>query len=281
MKFVLGTAQLCRTYGVVERLSKPNSIDEAVNLLSRAKEMGISIVDTASSYGDAELAIGLSAIEFEIHTKIDPFLHVEESIEKSLLRLRKEQLDVVYLHNPNVLFDSKDKTIEKLAKFRGSLIRKIGISIYSEDELTAALNTRIFDVVQVPFNLFDRRFESRNLSKFSLDDLEIFARSIFLQGLILMKPANYPKVNKDLEKFGQLLSEVCASYGISNLEAAVGFAKSQRSFSGAIFGSNVLSDMEEVLHTFNDFSVHSELLADLCALPVPDWSLVDPRNWRI
>jgi hypothetical protein len=81
MNLILGTAQLMRKYGVINRRNSSNSIDEAVGLLKKAEELGFYAVDTASICGEAEIAVGLSGINQEIHTKLDPELEVKQSLE--------------------------------------------------------------------------------------------------------------------------------------------------------------------------------------------------------
>jgi len=52
-----------------------------VGLLKKAEESRFYAVDTASIYGDAEIAIGLSGINLEMLTKLDPELEVKQSLE--------------------------------------------------------------------------------------------------------------------------------------------------------------------------------------------------------
>jgi D-threo-aldose 1-dehydrogenase len=112
--------------------------DEAVNIINRAQELGISYVDTAPLYGNgrAEARVGKSAYasadrdSFVISTKIGRVLDpvaggmkaaddpdgigdlnsvnswtrddVHRSIEESLKRLNMDSVEIIYVHDPDV-----------------------------------------------------------------------------------------------------------------------------------------------------------------------------------
>jgi len=86
------------------------------------------------------------------------------------------------------LFNSNGKKIYKALlniKKRG-LIKKIGISIYDFKNLNKILKIFKIDIVQVPFNIIDRRLlKSSLLDLQKRNKIELQVRSIFLQGLLL------------------------------------------------------------------------------------------------
>lgn len=62
-------------------------------------------------------------------------------------------------------------------------IDKIGFSLYNTDQLQYLLdNEVVFDVLQFPYNLFDRQFDTY-LLYLKQCGVEIHTRSVFLQGL--------------------------------------------------------------------------------------------------
>ena len=74
------------------------------------------------------------------------------------------------------------------------IIKKIGISIYNPKELDLVFNILNPDIVQTPYNLFDRRIEySGWINKLFQQNIEIHSRSVFLQGLLLKNKMNYQK----------------------------------------------------------------------------------------
>ena len=74
-----------------------------------------------------------------------------------------------------------------------TIIKKIGISVYSPRELSFCFDMMEFDLVQFPMNVFDNRFLKTGwLDRLKKNNIETHARSIFLQGVItLNKWPNY------------------------------------------------------------------------------------------
>ena len=62
--------------------------------------------------------------------------------------------------------------------------QKIGVSIYTNQEFENALNYDLIDLIQIPFNLLDN-FNNKGdlIKKAKSKNIEIHARSVFLQGL--------------------------------------------------------------------------------------------------
>ena len=68
--------------------------------------------------------------------------------------------------------------------------KKIGFSAYTSSQIHKALDVIKPDVVQIPFSIFDQRlFFDGTLNYLKELGVEIHARSIFLQGLLLMEPS--------------------------------------------------------------------------------------------
>ncbi|MDB4021432.1 aldo/keto reductase [Litorivicinus sp.] len=113
----LGTIKIGRNTNVKypERFQLPSD-EEVITLLKTAAEIGINCLDTAPAYGQSEARLGtlLASINypFQIITKVgenyslkhgsryDFSDHaIQKSLELSLKRLRRDQLDVVLLHS--------------------------------------------------------------------------------------------------------------------------------------------------------------------------------------
>ena len=78
------------------------------------------------------------------------------------------------------------------------LVKKIGLSANNMDDILPIINKYHFDVVQIPLNVFDRRAIDSGIIKYLKNkNIEVHVRSIFLQGLLLMKKKR--KVTKILK----------------------------------------------------------------------------------
>jgi len=188
-------------YGIANRGCQ-TSPDEVTAILAAAKLHGLDSLDTAIGYGDSEAILGRAGVtEWRIVTKLpgledetDVAGWVEQKIAASLARLRVKKLHGVLLHRPSdLLRRCGDSLFEALlALKRSGAADKIGLSIYGPEELDQ-LESFPFDLVQSPLNVLDRRLiESGWMQRLKDRGVEVHARSIFLQGLLLMPAAERP-----------------------------------------------------------------------------------------
>ena len=75
---------------------------------------------------------------------------------------------------------------------------KIGVSVYTLKNLKLILKKFNIDLIQLPANVFDKRFLNKKLLKiFNQKKIQIFARSVFLKGVLINKKFR----NKRLSNF--------------------------------------------------------------------------------
>ncbi|MCU0689548.1 MAG: aldo/keto reductase, partial [Phycisphaerales bacterium] len=117
----LGTVKLGRTTGLKYASPTPPTLptdEQALALLTVARDLGVNVIDTAPAYGVAEARLGAllprvfrrdqynlitkAGEIFDPHTAASTYdfsvAHLTASIEQSLATLRVEHLDVVLLH---------------------------------------------------------------------------------------------------------------------------------------------------------------------------------------
>ena len=193
-KISLGTAQFGINYGINK---KKTNLKEIKKIIDYSNKIKIKKIDTAIAYGKSEKILGSFSLKnWRITTKIpeyrvsygDPEKWTKDQINSSLNLLRVKRLHGVLFHNTNDLFNSNGKKIYKalLNLKKNGLIKKIGISIYDFQKLNKILKLFKIDIVQVPFNIIDRRLLKSSLMKLQKKKkIELQVRSIFLQGLLL------------------------------------------------------------------------------------------------
>ena len=86
------------------------------------------------------------------------------------------------------------------------VVKKIGVSLYNSEQIDIVLSKFNIDLVQLPINIFDQQLLIGGwLDKLKDYDVEIHARSAFLQGLLLMTndlvPPYFFPIKKNLEAF--------------------------------------------------------------------------------
>lgn len=208
MKIALGTAQFGMKYGV-SNTSGQVSIQEAASILELAAIFGVNTLDTAISYGDCEAILGKLGINsWRVITKLPMIPNncenvsawVVQQVSLSLQRMGVEKLYCIMLHRPEELLSERGKELyETLLHLKNEgLCKKIGYSIYGPLELEAIYKHYSFDLIQAPINILDRRLIDTGWAKILKESgVELHARSVFLQGLLLMSNEDRP------EKFGR------------------------------------------------------------------------------
>jgi aryl-alcohol dehydrogenase-like predicted oxidoreductase len=146
------------------------SEDDAGRLLHGVLDAGITLIDTAPSYGTSEERIGRHLQrrrgEFVLSTKCGygvPGVEdwtgpcITQGIELALRRLRTDVIDVMHFHSCPVDVLGRPGVVEALT--RAVEQGKVRVAAYSGDNhaLAHALNMRRFGSIQVSVNLFDQR----------------------------------------------------------------------------------------------------------------------------
>ncbi|HSJ55253.1 MAG TPA: aldo/keto reductase [Anaerolineae bacterium] len=159
--------------GLSEMGDLPLSEEQTASLiLNTALDHGINFLDTAACYDNSEELIGRTIAhrrhEFVLSTKAGHVAGdyvgqswtattVRDSIDRSLVRMRTDHLDVVHLHSCGIDILERGEVIRALqeAKQAGKT-RHIG---YSGDNQAArwAVESGLFDTLQTSFNLVDQR----------------------------------------------------------------------------------------------------------------------------
>ena len=206
MKLAIGTAQFGMQYGLEKKKIKISEIQKIKLFLVKSK---ILKIDTASNYGNSEKILGdLNFKNFKIISKLKiPKIKtsdipdwISKEINISLKNIKSKKLYGLLIHDYRDLNGKKGilliNELKKLKK-RG-IVKKIGISIYNPNELNKVM--RIFkpEIIQFPYNVLDQRIETTGwLKKLKSLKIETYARSCFLQGLLL----NFKKKNKIRNNF--------------------------------------------------------------------------------
>ncbi|MEM5513639.1 aldo/keto reductase [Pseudoalteromonas sp. AS84] len=199
MELALGTVQFGLDYGISNTQGQVNKT-EVFDILTQAKHLGINTLDCAGAYGNSEHLLGeifneskLSE-DFNIISKIPALNNVQHSIEtaffRSLAHLQQQQIEtLLFHHSDNLLYHPKKDSLFKQAlslKSQG-LIKRIGVSVYTPEQLKTIASHYPIEVVQAPINVFDQRFIATDVIEFCQQkNIVLHARSLFLQGLLFI-----------------------------------------------------------------------------------------------
>jgi aryl-alcohol dehydrogenase-like predicted oxidoreductase len=262
VKLALGTAQFGLNYGISNQTGQVTH-EEVKAILRHAKAIGITTLDTATGYGESEQRLGeIGATDWKIVTKLpaipenctDIYQWVNNAVNGSLHRLKVNNLYGLLLHRPQQLLEKDgDQLYSALQRLKQeNIVKKMGVSIYDPSELDALSDHYKFDLVQAPFNAFDRRLiESGWMRKLSEQGVELHVRSIFLQGLLLMSKTNRPaKFDRWINLWNDWEDWLRVSK-LSATEACVRYALSFPEISEVVVGVDSGQQLSEIIMASN------------------------------
>jgi aryl-alcohol dehydrogenase-like predicted oxidoreductase len=288
-RLTLGTAQFGMAYGATN-IDGQVAECEALEILARAYEEGVRTIDTAAGYGSSEELLGRHLHEFpdmSVVTKsisiegdeitVDDVNRFRAGFEHSLARLQRSHVEGFLVHRANdLLKPGSERLLEFLIEIkRDGLAGRVGVSVYDASELDRVLKVFQPDMVQVPINIFDQRLMTDgHLTRLRQSGIEIHARSVFLQGLLLAQSSTLPSYFSKFEGYFAQYEAFLARHALTKLIACLGIAFNQAH--RVVVGLTRKSELIDIICALNGMPGR---LPDMRALRVENPLLIDPRTW--
>ena len=286
MKLALGTVQFGIHYGVANSGGQVSET-EAEAILKQARLLGIDMLDTAIAYGKSEEILGKFAQNDQnIVTKLSAVPETERNVknwifgqfEGSLERLRVSRIYGLLLHRPDQLLGPNGAAIyDALAELKArESVQKIGVSIYSPDELEPLLERYALDLVQATLSILDRRIlETGWAGRLNKNGIELHTRSAFLQGLLLMpkdtRPAKFERWKTIWDEWERWLADT----GLSPLQACLRFAVQQPLVDRVVIGVDSTAQLLEIVGAVDGIIKQMPRFEDFS-----DTRLINPATWN-
>ncbi|RZJ22728.1 hypothetical protein E0H88_03385 [Acinetobacter sp. ANC 4216] len=305
-KLVLGTAQLGLDYGIVNKKGKPSS-HNARRLIKDAITNGTLFIDTARAYGNSEQLIGDVLSEgwngrARIITKLSPlndiepnasFKFIENQVDKSIYEscasLMVRELDVLLLHRASHLSLFHGVIWKRLLQHKASgLIGSLGVSVQSPSELESALENEQIELIQMPFNILDWRWDKllpkiveRKLQR----KLIIHVRSTLLQGLLTSTDESLweKALVKEPHIFISWLRETVEYYNQQTVaDLCLNYTRSLEWVDGVVIGMENQEQMLMNIKTFTtDFFPEKVINEIVQKRPKISAETLNPSNWCV
>lgn len=290
-KIGLGTVQFGTNYGVSNTtgITPPAEVE---NILEIAAQNGIQILDTAANYGDAETVLGEAlppTSSFQIISKAPSLAkskietadidHLSKSFYQSLKRLKQENLYGLYMHDPGDLqVEGSDLVYEHLCRLREQgLVQKVGVSVYNPQEALSIAERYQIDIIQIPINVFDQRFiTSGALSFLKEKKVEVHARSVFLQGLLLMPPGEPHSFFEPIKETHAAWFQFVEQNNITPFDAALAFLRNIGDISYMILGVNTGRQLLELLNSNIELPMEN-----FRSFAIDNPNMINPSKWKI
>ncbi len=285
MRLALGTVQFGLDYGIANARGRTPH-DEVARILERAALAGMDTLDTAAAYGQAEQVLGAIGVKgWRVVSKVPPVppdcedgqAWVVRHAEGSIKTLGIDRLDGLLLHRSADLTGAQGAAVAqglRVVKARG-WSRQVGVSVYSPQALHTLPEDLSLDLVQAPLSVLDQRMVCDEVVARRMGEGMVFhARSVFLQGLLLMPPQARPEHFTPWAPLWARWDALVSQHGGSATAACLGFAKAQSLASRVVVGVDTLAQLEEILVAWEQApSFNASDLA--CEDPL----LLEPYNW--
>jgi len=220
-RLAIGTANWGHRYGLS---NVQVSEDEQKRILDYCQSIGIDMIDTATTYNWNWTEVDSS---FKVVTKGNGYDEFPRKVYG-------------YLAHGGIVWQSF------VCRVLNRQAHKRGLSIYEPKEIPhfGTFGVTLAEIVQVPYSVYDRRFE-HHFANLKSKDIEIHVRSIFLQGRIL--------------KETDLKPHECLAFCLMNPHV-----------NRVIIGADSLEQLKQTVEPLLTLECYQKV----------DKSIIDPRRWK-
>ncbi len=130
----------------------------------------------------------------------------------------------------------------------------------------------------MPINILDRRLiENGYLKKLKEKNIEIHARSIFLQGLLIKQPEQLPQFFNPIKTLLNNYHKKLKAKNISPVEASLNFIKNINEIDYILIGINNNNQLLENIQAYNK---NIETI-DFKQFSCTDENIINPTKWKL
>ena len=279
-RLLLGTANFKTKYGFKSFFISQKNSQDIINLAERRNIDGFDISTNYNFINDIK-KINFNkknSISLKISNKIYKNIYnidkLRYFLNSSFNSPKKQKIDFILFHRSKDLFTKKGLKIYRILRFYKKIkkVLKIGVSVYDLNEVKKILKAFKVDVLQIPLNVLDQRFiDPKLLRIFKKRKIELHARSVFLQGLILDKNIAPKKLRESigLKKWFSYLK----ANKLNSLSESLNFVNQQKHIKKIIIGVRSKSQLDKILNV-NFFKKK-----DYSEFKNSNINLIDPRKW--
>lgn len=288
-KLILGTVQFGLNYGINNQIGQP-PIPEVFEMLAYASSKGVTCLDTAEDYGSAPQLIGDFHSRYKENHKFKVISKISHNYKKEefVLEHLKCNLDILrvsslegYLFHNFLMYKSSPELLNDLTRLKDKgFLKKVGVSIYTNEQLSEIINDDRCDIIQLPMNLLDNLFQKGELlQKAKSAGKEIHIRSVYLQGLFFMSseaiPGNLYPLKPYLHQIRNLADE--ASVNLASL--ALQYVYNNPFVDKMLIGVDSLEHLSNNIAALN-CPMDSAVFNEINKIEVKETWLLNPVNWK-
>jgi aryl-alcohol dehydrogenase-like predicted oxidoreductase len=302
-EIAFGCVEIGIPYGIgVRDVADMPAEAECMKMLHAARDAGINFYDTARLYGKSENILGRAFRDQRekvvISTKCKHLPDsadalnesglirdiIRTSLDESLSALQTDYIDLFMLHNAEIEVLENETVCDTFVQLKKSgAVRAIGVSTYRVEETEKAIESGVWDSIQLPFNLMDQR-QHVLFKKGEAVGVGIVIRSVLLKGILSDRGRNLHPALRDVESHRKLYDELMDDHIPTLPMLATKFALSFSSISSVLVGIDREEYLRDALKAADGryLEVHRLRRAQELAYPepeflnLPEW---DRKGW--
>ena len=257
---------------------------DAIGAIERAVELGINWIDTAAVYGlghsEEQVAKAVAGMKerpwiftkcslvWDAHRQMGNSLKadsIRRECEGSLKRLKVDAIDLYQIHWPNPEADLEEGWQEMARLKEEGLVRHIGVSNFSVDQLRRIIPIAPVATLQPPYSMLRPAIEETLLPFCMEQNIGVIVYSPMLSGMLSgamtqeravnFSPDDWRRNNKEFQEprlsanleLVELLKRIGAPHGRSAGEVAIAWTLRHPAVTGAIVGGRNAAQVEGVV----------------------------------
>ncbi|NGM63572.1 aldo/keto reductase [Sphingobacterium sp. SGG-5] len=269
----------------------------AIRLLQKAVELGINFFDTAIHYGESERLMGKAfqgmRKQVVLATKCVHFKDkngtvpayvqlkdiVRSSLEVSLKNLKTDYVDLFMVHYADMdILQNEDVTRVFLDMQQEGQVRNIGVSVYKAEETAKAIESGVWDAIQLPFNLMDQS-HGNHFQEAAERGVGIIVRSVLMRGMLTERKFKMHEALKDVEQHVEAYRTIAKTYFNNFPEYATKFVLKHPQVSSVLVGIDKEEYLYASLHNIEGGELSDTLFAQSKRMQYPDPSFLNLAEW--
>jgi aryl-alcohol dehydrogenase-like predicted oxidoreductase len=287
-RLVFGTAALGLPYGLGRDGRPPELMPEAraAALVTDARERGFAIFDTAPGYGVSEermgrIVDGAATVWTKVgHDVKEDYGRVEGSVATSCERLRRPLLDLLQWHNFTAERGADARFRDAWKRLAaGGRVRALGATTYGPADARAAVESGLFTLVQVEWNVLNQRVVREVGELARARGVKLAVRSVLLQGVLSEAARDLPAL-PDLHRARARALDVARQHGLPLEEMAMRAALHHRLIDHVLVGIDTEGQAQAALELERKGPLPAALVDAIEALDLGGDPATDPRVWR-
>ena len=162
------------------------------------------------------------------------------------------------------------------------MTQNIGVSVYEPEDAVTVVRDQSIDFIQVPYNVLDQRLDDTDFFELAeKNKVTVFARSAFLQGLLLMRADQLPPNLVAARPLVDEFRRIARKNNFNPSEAALLYSYCQPKIDYVLFGVETIEQLEKNLAALDRAAEFGNCLRQLRGhFKNVDRKIIVPSLWK-